>query len=177
MNNRLSRWWYTCIRPWRELAFRPDRNELNQVVALPLILKMGRVTSWISLFHIPHRLPEVHRWFGEDHLLCFFRDVLSRIDEHVPFFYAIRYSHWVLLLLPLELRSYFWRVPCQRNEVFPTLGSRQYMVLHSRIPLYPYSLLWTYFLVVQRRSTKITAYWPWEQIGRASCRERVLMPV
>ena len=92
MNNHLSRWRYTCIRPWRELAFRLDRNELNQVVIMPLILKMGRVTFLISLFHIPHRLPGVRRWFGEDHLPCFCRDVLSRVDECVPFFYPIRYS-------------------------------------------------------------------------------------
>ena len=72
MSSHLSRWWYICIRQWRELAFRPDWNELNWVVALPLIWKVGKEVSWTFLFHIPHRLPEVHWWFGEDLLLCFF---------------------------------------------------------------------------------------------------------
>ena len=165
MNNRLSRWWYICICLWRELAFHPDRNEPNQVVASPLISKLGRVIIWISLFHIPHKLPEVHQWFGDDHLLCFVWDVLSRVDVHVPSFYAIRYSHWVLLLFPLKLHSCFWWVPCQRNGVFLTWASQQYMVLHSRISLYPCSLLWTCFLTVQRWSMKKAACLPLECIA------------
>ena len=166
MNNRLRRWWYICIHLWRELAFRPDQNEPNQVVVLPLISKLGRVISWISLFHIPLRRPEVLRWFGEDHLLCCSWGVLSHVGVHVPFFYAMRYSHLVLLLLPLKLCFCFWRLPCQRNVVFLTWGNQQYMVLHSRISLYPYSLLWTYFLVVQWRSMKTTACLPLEHIAR-----------
>ena len=44
-------------------------------------------------FHIPHRSPKEDWWFGEDHPLCFYRDVLLHTGVHVPFFYAIRYSH------------------------------------------------------------------------------------
>ena len=148
------------------MAFCPDQNELNRVVWMSSISKLGRVTSWIFFFHIPHRLPEVRWWFGEDHLLCYSWVVLSRVDERVPFFYAIRYSHWLLLLLPLKLRSCFWRVPYQRNGVFLIRGDRQCMVLHLRISLYPCSLLWTCFLAVQQQSTKKATYLPPERIAR-----------
>ena len=95
--SHLSRWQYIYIRQWRELAFHPDQNEQDWVVPLPLILKLGKNVSWTFLFHILLRLHEVHWWFGEDHLLCFLQDVLSCVGVCVPFFYAIRYSHWVLL--------------------------------------------------------------------------------
>ena len=141
--SHLSRWQYIYIRQWRELAFRPDQNEQDWVVPLPLILKLGKDVSWTFLFHILLRLHEVHWWFGEDHLLCFLRDVLSCVGVCVPFFYAIRYSHWVLLLLPVESRSCVWWVPCWRNEVFLTWADSQYRGCHFGILLYPYLLFGT----------------------------------
>ena len=69
MSNCLSRLQYTCICQWRELEFRPDWNEPDQVVILPLIAKLGMGVSWTSPFHSPHRLPEVCWWFGEDHVM------------------------------------------------------------------------------------------------------------
>ena len=165
MSNRLSRWWYTCIHQWRELAFHPGWNEPNQVVTLPSILNLGKEVSWTFLFHILHRCHEVPQWFGEDHLLCFCQDVLSHIDVHAPFFYAIRYSHWVLPLLPMESCSCFWRVPCWRNEVFLTRTNQQYRGRHFWIQLYPYSLFGTCFQAVQWRSTKKAIYLPVECIA------------
>ena len=165
MSSHLSRWQCTCICQWRELAFRPDRNEPNWVVTLPLISKLGKEVSWTFLFHIPHRLLEVRWWFGEDHLLCFFQDVLSHVDVCVPFFYAIRYSHWLLLLLPVESCSCCWRVPCQRNGVFLTWADQQCRVCHSRISLYPYSLFGTCFLTVWWWSMKKATYLPLEHIA------------
>ena len=165
MSSHLSRWRYTCICQWRELAFCPDWNEPNRVVTLPSISKLGREVFWIFPFRILHRLLEVHQWFGEDHLLCFFQDALSPVDVHVPSFYAIRCSHWLLLLLPLESCSCFWRVPCQRNGVFPTWAVWQCRVCHSRISLYPYSLFGTCFHAVWQQSTKKAAYLPLECIA------------
>ena len=130
-----------------------------------LNFKVGKEVSWTFLFHFPHRLLEVQWWFGEDHLLCFFQDVLSHIDVHVPFFYAIRYSHWLLLLLPMESRSCFWWAPCQRNGVFLTWADQQSRVCHSRISLYPYLLFGTCFLTVWRQSTKTATYLPLECIA------------
>ena len=63
-SDRLSRWWYTCIRQWRELAFHPDWNEQDLRVSLPLISKTGKKVSWTFLFRIPHMHPKGHRWFG-----------------------------------------------------------------------------------------------------------------
>ena len=165
MSSRLSRWQYTCTQQWRELAFHPDWNEPNRVVTLPSISKLGKEVTLTFLFHIPHRLLEVHRWFGEDHLLCFFQDASSCVDVHVPFFYAIRYSHWLLLLLPLESSSCFWWVPCRRNGVFLTWAVQQYRVCHSRILLYPYSLFGTCFHTVWWWSTKTATYFPLERIA------------
>ena len=165
MSSHLSRWRYTCIHQWREMAFHPDWNEPNWVVIVPMILKVGKEVSWTFFFDIPHRLLELRQWFGEDHLLCFFQDVLSHVGMHVPFFYTIRYSHWLLLLLPVESHSCFWQVPCQRNEVFLIWAYQQYRVCHSRISLYPSSLFGTYFLSVWWQSMKKAACLPLEHIA------------
>ena len=52
MSSCLSRWQYTCIHQWRELAFHPDQNEPNQVVIVPSISKLGKEVSWTFLFHL-----------------------------------------------------------------------------------------------------------------------------
>ena len=162
MSDHLSRWRYTCIHQLRELAFHPDQNEPDWVVVLPSISKLGKEVSWTSLFHIPHRLIG---GLVRTSFCVFFWDVLSRVDVHVPFFYAIRYSHWLLLLLPMESHSCFWWVPCQRNVVFLTWADQQCRVCHSRILLYPYSLFGTCFLAVRQQSTKTAACLPLERIA------------
>ena len=165
MSNCLSRWWYTCICQWRELAFHPDWNVPDLRVVLHLILKMGREVSWTFPFHIPHSSVRCISGLVRTTFCVFFWDVLSHIGVHVLFFYAIRYSHWVLLLLPVESHSCFWWVPYWRNVIFLTWADPQCRGCHFWILLYPYLLFGTCYLVVWWLSMKGAAYLPVEHIA------------